>query len=487
VLGTLLRLLACVFDPPMHPDEYFQYTEPAWWHLSGAGLATWEWDDGVRSWVLPTWNGGWLSLLMALGVDDGPTLGLALKVHWALVNVALIWLAWRGGNNICRLLAPRASREPGDDRPAGFEGGLLAALLCACFTILVCYSAHTLSELPSMLCLIAGLVLVSEIVERPRDEDRFHLWSAASAAGLLISMGACLRIANGPLTLVAPVWLLLTRRGRSLKALLVAALLPILIFAAVDRVTWGVWAGSFIEYVKFNFIQSGAADFGTEPADWYLGILHSRAPAVVLVLLAIAALGWRATWPYLLSALGMLAYLSSQPHKEERFVVAFWPLLLIAAAGTLGAWIANATRDRGDELPAKAPPASTFTTRIHALTRAQRTLFAGLFAALVLADGAVHFLDGVRTPRQDWIDAQVWIAREPDLSGMLIDWPINTAGGLWLGHPVPILDFEADLLANPLVSHVLVPGRSKRERQSLAAGFVSARTFGHCVVLKRAR
>src|SRR5688572_18121534 len=120
LLGVALRVWACFWDPPLHPDEYFQYVEPAWWRWTGVGSETWEWRDGLRSWVLPFYHGAWLAFLSLCGVRDGATLGAFLRVHWAIVNSALIPVAYRAGTELsARLIASRDARDAA-------WGGLLA-------------------------------------------------------------------------------------------------------------------------------------------------------------------------------------------------------------------------------------------------------------------------------------------------------------------------------------------------------------------------
>src|SRR5687768_2979446 len=97
LLGVALRLLAMIWDPPLHPDEYYQYLEPAWWHLTGVGLEPWEFREGVRSWFLPFYNGAWMALLLKLGVPAGAPIGWLVKAHWAAINVSIVVLAFRGG------------------------------------------------------------------------------------------------------------------------------------------------------------------------------------------------------------------------------------------------------------------------------------------------------------------------------------------------------------------------------------------------------
>ncbi|HEX6244722.1 MAG TPA: hypothetical protein VFZ61_27575, partial [Polyangiales bacterium] len=338
VLSAAARIAACFLDAPMYPDEYFQYLEPAWWRLTGQGIESWEWTDGIRSWALPGYHGAWLVTLMALGVPKGPPLVWALKVHWALVNTALLWVAYRGAAAVARARLRRAGTE---NAGGEVEAGLLAALLVGAFPGLVLYSSHTMSEPPSLLCLIAGLTLCVELMEPGVDLEARGAHRKALWCGLLLSLGACIRIANGPLVLLPPAWLLLRRRYRLLLWLLAGSLVPAALFAFVDLFTWGKLASSFVAYVKFNFIEGKAADFGTEPPLFYFGELYRRLSWTLGFLLVPAFWGIRANWPYLLQALLTIAYLSTQAHKEERFILIMWPLLMIASSGVIGPWLAR--------------------------------------------------------------------------------------------------------------------------------------------------
>lgn len=473
VLGAGARVAAALFDRPLIPDEYFQYLEPAWWHLTGAGIEAWEWHEGLRSWVLPFFNGAWMALWRQLGVSEGPVLMALVRGLWAVINASLVIVAFRGGSSLARRLQGEAPDAAEHTAPAGWQGGLLAAALCAGFGLLVVYGGHVLTELPSMLCLVAGLVLTAEVAEQPRVDGPPALLRKAAWSGCLLSLGACLRIANGPLTLVAPLWLLCTRRFRALLALAAAALLPVLVFGVADLFTWGSFAGSFVAYVKFNFIEGGAARFGTEGDYFYLERLWQTLPFGLPLLGAAALCGWRASWPYLVSAIALLAYLSREPHKEARFILMVWPLLLIAAGGPLGAWIARA---RGAASAGRS-----------ALARG-----AGMRWLVSIAVVLVVLIDGTRNTHLDhWLErdrvgAHVWLARQGEaITGVLIDWPIATGGGLTLGSPAPQLKFQPALLDNPLISHVVVRAGMAEELLSRRAGFEPVHREGSFVVLAR--
>lgn len=486
LLAIVLRLVALVFEPPLHPDEYFQYLEPAWWHLTGVGLAAWEWFDGLRSWVLPFYNGAWMALLMRLGVRHGATLGLALQAHWAVLNAGIAYLAWRAGSSLSRKLLHAPTPQSADAPPAGWQGGLLAAALCGAFPMLVRYAGHTLSELPSMLFLIAGLTMLAELTEHD-EHSRATRTRKAALAGTLLSLGACLRIASGPLVLIAPLWLIATRRAREVIPLLVGALPPALAFALVDLLTWGSFAGSFVAYVDFNLIRGGAADFGTEPPGWYLETIWQRAPLGLPLLLVPALWGLRATWPFVLSAAFLIAFLSTQPHKEERFIIAFWPLVLIAAGGALGAFIARSKELRAN--PDVAEPGAPSLALAHSrgvrLKRNFATLVSSLLVVLVLLDGVRHYRDRDPWLSQDRLRCQAWAGAQPDVTGLLVDRPFWTGATLWFGSRAPMLEYAPALLANPLFTHVLARARSKARRRARAAGFAIAHREGEFVVMRR--
>jgi hypothetical protein len=104
----------------------------------------------------------------------------------------------------------------------------------------------------------------------------------------------------------------------------------------------------------------------------------------------------------------------------------------------------------------------------------------------VLIDGLCHVAG--RTWRvQARIDAQRWVAQESAFTGLLMDYPLDGAGALWLGKSVPQLAYAQELLANPVFSHVLVAGDSQAEGEARAAGFTRVHEDESIVVLARVR
>ena len=324
-LGAVARYWAWADGPRIHADGYCQYLDAGWAHISGFGIRTWEWRDGLRSWVLPAYHGAWMALLAALGVP-GPVIRSALELHWGVVSLAMVWAAWRAGASVSRQLRPRVPcsgcgqltfadsvkrKSCGTSPPDGWQAGLLAAFLVATFPLLCMYSTTTLSELSSMIGLTIGLALYAELAETPQSARLGH----AVLLGGVLSLATCLRIVHGPVVLLPTLGLVVNRQWRALGAMILAALVPVALFGIVDRITWGTYFGSFIAHVKFNLIDGGAAaDFGSSPMGWYLDRFHFHLPIGLWLLLAVALLGIRANWPFLGSEAILFGIVSAQAH-----------------------------------------------------------------------------------------------------------------------------------------------------------------------------
>jgi hypothetical protein len=360
----------------------------------------------------------------------------------------------------------------GEAPPAGWQGGLVAAFLMATFPLLAVYSVAPLTELPSMIALVVALALVAEQTELDRSEGK----GRAVIIGLLLSLAVCLRIVNGALVLLPVIWLAARRRWRDLALAAAAGLAPVALFGIVDRLTWGRFFGSFIAYVKFNIIDGRATHYGSEPAAWYLTDIGGRLPIGLAILVLSALWGLRATWPFLVSAAGLLGYVSTQAHKEERFVLLFWPLLLIAAGTVLGHWLFSR------ESPGAAPQGRWRP----GLARAkQLAIVAGLL--IVVVDGSRHLQHFDYDISHARLDGQAWVARQKTATGLLLDWHFYSGGYLWFGRDLPQVKYEPALLSNRLFSHVLAAKGSPTEAEARRAGFVPKFDRQDILVLERSR
>lgn len=459
VVACALRLVAFAFHPGLHPDEVYQYVDTVALHLRGVGWQTWEWRDGARSWVLPGYHGAWLVVADWVGLPRGMPQFYFLQIHWALISsVALVGLGWWGAACVSLLIERRTSGLAALTSPTSSAAALIGAISLAVFPPLLPYGPRTLSEVPSALFLLLSLAATAQLLvgtKRP--------WVWALLVGVSASAGVCLRVVNGPLALVPLAWLLSQRKWKSTLVVCFGALFPLLFFGAVDWVTWGKPFSSYITYIKFNFIDGKSADYGVAPANWYVEMMWQRAGAGVVAIVIIALCGWRSTWGFVVAGLGLVGYLSSQPHKEERFMMFMWPALLIPASAVLGAWYA-----RG----------SSSERRV-------------LLRAAVLG-GLLLFLDGFSgIVKLDWntraertMKAQQFISTKHDVTGFLLEEYMDSAAYSGFAYDVPMLRYRQELLTNRLFNYVVVASPS-HVSELKNAGFKVLKRWDDIVALGR--
>jgi hypothetical protein len=402
-----------------------------------------------------------------LGLGGGIIVHSLFRLHWALTTVLLVWAGWRAGLVIARRTAGIAATEGnplGDHVPAGWQGGLLAAALCALTPILLYFSPHVLTEIPSMLLFVWGFVLTLESYERGNKQA----WRTMMLAGFLLSFGACLRISNAPLALLVPLDLLLRRRLRLVLAVGLGALGPIVLFGAVDAFTWGRWFHSFIRYVTYNFIEGRAIEHGVVERTWYMSQLYERAGVLLLVPLFAALYAFPHVWIWVVGSVGLVAYLSTQAHQEERFMLLAWPLLLIAAGGGAGGFLAKTADRAGNQVRFGAIALAFFS-----------------FAARNLA-GVDRIPDYDYTGRFPVYESQSWVGQQADATGLMVEGRFHLSGGyVCLGRNIVLVALNYQQLSNRVFNYVVVQADSPSLAIAQKYGFRPVHRLGNTVVAKR--
>jgi len=465
VVGAVLRVRQALGDVSQHPDEFFQYLEPAHWHWTGEGIRAWEYIDGLRNWFMPAYHGAWMAVLDGIGVHDGRLQHRFFLVHWALAGLVAAVYARRGAPAILR----GATGVPAESAAKTFAGPL-AAILVATWPALVWWAPHVLTELPSLFLLVIAFTKTSELLERPTSrEPRTGL-----AIGLLVGVSLVLRIPNGPVALLPLLAMFVHRRFRALATACLGLLPPIFALGLLDRLTWGDWFHSIVKYVEFNFVKGGAANFGTLPVAHYFEVLYGELGLVGCIVLPLLALVvWRRSWFWVLGALLVVSYLSTQPHKEERFILLFWPLLLIPAAAGFGA-ILLAVRRRVSMQARIVPP---FVAAVAML---------GLIGATFVTDQVDMQSDHMEMTCHDSFDVMdglSYVGRQPDALGVLsdINWVCN-GGTFRIGKNIPLDDYHAVRLSSPLYNYAVM----RVETETIdRAGFQVVARFPRATVLRR--
>lgn len=308
LIALLLRVGVAMRVPSVaHPDEVFQTQEPAHRLAFGYGVITWEWRDGIRSWVFPAFLAGVMRATEWMGSGSAGYLW-ATTILLSLISLTAVWFAF--------VWAKRAS---------GIEAAMIAAGACAIWYELVIFSPRALTEVLATHILLPGLFF-GAYAEGPREKRKLFL------AGLLCGLAMSLRIQLLPAVALAAVYFCRAHWRAKLPPVLAGIFLPPVIFGVVDAITWSYPFQSFFRYFWVNVIEGRSELYGTEPWYWYLAILLAHlGPILFLALLGVRRspfLGWM--------AFTILASHSLLAHKEVRFIYPLMPILItLAALGTM--------------------------------------------------------------------------------------------------------------------------------------------------------
>lgn len=286
-------------------DEIWQYLEPAWHLVAGPWVQTWDYREGLRSWLIPEL----LAVPMGIGHALSPDTTLHLlftRLTLAALSLVIVGAAVSLGLRLSRL------------------HGILAGFVAATWFELVYFGPRALSE-PIGLALLMGAVWLL-VARRPPGPRQFAI------AGLLMGLCFVARIQYAPALLTLAIftarkdwrgaWLPLVLGGCS--ALAIDALANLAMGAVPFR-----W---MIEAARINLLEGRAKAYGTLPLTGYFTLLAWYWYLALVPILLLAWLGAR-RYPVLLwIALVHLACHSLIAHKEYRFVLASSALLVILAA-----------------------------------------------------------------------------------------------------------------------------------------------------------
>ncbi len=304
---ALRAVLAVRDDGLIYPDEVFQSLEQAHRLLYGNGFVPWEFVVGARPWVLPAL----LAPAMAL-----TTSALGPKLLLALTSGLTCWAC-------ARLVS-------------ALGGSSLAALLASSFWALlnlgIVLGPRALGESACTLPLVLGLAWS---LRREATAREVVLGSA------LLALAVMLRLHLGLIVVLVPVtWLLRGHRRFALYALTTLSA-GALLLGALDWATWGGPFQSAREYLRFNWVEGRAAQFGVSGPGFYPLHLVTTMGGLAVVSAAAAVLGAKRAWPVSAMLVLFVTAHTAVAHKELRFVLPVLPLLgVLAAMGVEGvfAW-----------------------------------------------------------------------------------------------------------------------------------------------------
>lgn len=317
ILGFVLRFIAaCISHRYYQPDEHFQVLEPAYGWVHGVWLKTWEWERGVRSWFFPGLLIPPLALMKALRIENPWIVGAVIRTLMGMFSLLSIVFSYR----LSRLYLS-------DLWSKGF------AVFFAVTPALIFFGVRTQPESVSMTLGLIGLVWILESI-RSRSEKE-NLW--IFFAGLVSGLSYLFRFQSGVFTLSLGLILLFEKRNKGFFIFSFGVLFFLIFQGWIDSFTWGSWFHSSIEYVRFNLIENGAANwFGHKP--WHklmfgIGRMFGHPIMPLLYGFAIYAIirDRKRLFPVALVVFVFQGFHHFLSHKEDRFLIPILPELLFLA------------------------------------------------------------------------------------------------------------------------------------------------------------
>lgn len=328
------RILNALLVQTFHvADEYWQTLEVAHRFVWGYGYLTWEWQPAatLRSFAHPGLFAALYSALRWCGLDAvwpasleilpkllqsaissvgdvclhlfaAATFGQSFAVYFSLANLTNWFLL----HNLTRTLAN------------SIETSLFAVFLC--FWPVVSEPVWTTTE----------------------EEDERRMIRRRRVA--LVAAGACFvfRPTSAVIWLFfAAVHFFETRRKLNfiLEASLISSLV-LIVAAAIDAAYFGDFVSPLLQFVKFNFLSSGAAHYGSHPWHWYLsnGLPMLLGPFILPFALGLLKMRSQDK-KFAALILTNVAAFSLIGHKEARFLMPLIPICNIFVAQTLSKWL----------------------------------------------------------------------------------------------------------------------------------------------------
>jgi GPI mannosyltransferase 3 len=317
LFAAALRLALSLSDDGIYwPDEVYQSLEPAHRLVFGYGLRPWEFIQGARNWAFPGMVAGLMQISTWLFGAEPLRYLTAIRLAFSAISLLTAW-------GTIRLARSAGATE---------LGALLAGSLYALSPPLIYFAPRALSESASAAAVVFGLALLLD-----RKTNLRTILLGASLLGLSVLF----RLQNA-LFCVGALTILLARRKRS-EAVLTGSVLVAwaLIYGALDRITWGYWFNSLLEYLRFNLVEGKSSRWGSSGPAYYLQVLWTSMPLVTACLIPLVLAAARRASQLLWIVLAYLVIHSCVGHKEFRFVVPALPLLYASAGVGFGIAVAR--------------------------------------------------------------------------------------------------------------------------------------------------
>lgn len=393
----------------LHPDEVFQSLEPANWRAFGYGVLAWEWQQGLRNWVVPGLFSWLLKACAAVGLDHPLARRAVLEVPQWLLHAAMLLSVYRFAERRVGALAVWAFPL------VGLSGLVLH------------FAGRTMGEAWSAAFLVWGLERLDARGVRPSAEG-----------GLVLGLAVVARYGSAVMVAAAVLLVLAQRRWKDALAALGGGLVAAALLGAVDWATWGKPFHSFLAYLDYNVLSGQAAQaFGAEPGWYYLplfGWLVLWAWPGLVFGVRPRAFESKPVWWLAFPAVAYAVAISLTAHKEARFL---YPALVLLAVAAVPGWLSVLSRVQAPE---------------------RRQLF--LTASVLVALSVVAFESPFAPQRPQQF--RLWVRASREATGVVLvnEGMWGSPGFFYLGKNLPW--FPCDFPQDPNFQMAMRDGRFNR-------------------------
>ena len=323
--GFALRVVAALGgDYTLRPDEVWQYLEQAHRLVFGYGLVTWEFAVGARSWLTVAPAALLLAVANFFGLDHPDQYMDAMEIYHAALSMSVPVGMFFFARNYYG------------------EKAALAALALGClWHEFVMFAPHALTEFYSAYLIFAALALASPAPARAR----------ALTVGMLLGFALVMRFHHALIVaVVAAAWVFaISRRsaadaGRTALLGTIGGVLPILLFVAVDWLTWGFPEISALTYLR-AMTDGGVPQLLNNDRPYaHIVNLAVMGGGVCLLALALGLARWRRHGLILALALPTFAFNAAQDVQTYTYMFAVVAFAMLIAADRLADALASPKR-----------------------------------------------------------------------------------------------------------------------------------------------
>ncbi|MEO0533939.1 MAG: mannosyltransferase [Cyanobacteria bacterium P01_A01_bin.123] len=299
LLGFLLRVgLGFALPNILLADEIFQTQEQAHRLAFGYGITPWEFREGIRSWIFPT------VLAIVMRLSDWVLPGsvdylFAINVLLSALSLTCIWVSFQWAKRV-----------------SGVNAGFIAAIASCIWFELIFFAPKAFTEVVATHVLLPGFYLGLHNADyKGFPDERRLFW-----AGVLLGIAFSLRFHFLPGILVCLVAIGKGDFRKRWLPLLIGFIGPVLIFGAVDALTWDYPFQSMLKNFWINVVEEKSLEFGILPWYGYLKFLIRVWSWAIIPMAGLTLIGSLKSPQLALFSLVILGSHSLLSHKEYRFI-----------------------------------------------------------------------------------------------------------------------------------------------------------------------